>query len=154
MKKKDIETLLMNKKLVNAPLAGCTEEEILKLEDRIGLKLPGIYKEFLSAAGRESGRLFQGTVVHYTNLLEIQTWAKELLEENQNPMTLSDTSFVFSMHQGYEIRFFDVDMGENPPVFLWYEGMEDPTSAIQLFDTFEEFLLQEIEEHSSISWRD
>ncbi|PYY30023.1 Uncharacterized protein PIL02S_01625 [Paenibacillus illinoisensis] len=58
------------------------------------------------------------------------------------------------MHQGYEIRFFDVNMGENPPVFLWYEGMENPASAIKLFYTFEEFLLQEIEVHSSVSWRD
>lgn len=154
MKQEDIKTLLINKNLVNAPLVGCTEKEIFELEDRIGVKLPGMYKEFLLAAGRESGRLFQGTVVHYTNLLEIQVGAKELLEENHNPMTLSDTSFVFSMHQGYEIRFFDVSMGENPPVFLWYEGIENPASAIRLFDTFEEFLLQEIEEHSGVNWKD
>lgn len=154
MNQEDIKMLLKKKKLVNAPLIGCTEEEISQLENRIGFELPGMYREFLLAVGHESGRLFQGTVVHYPNLIEIQEWAKELLEEHNNPMSLPDTSFVFSMHQGYEIRFFDVSMGENPPVFLWYEGMENPASAIRLFDTFEEFLLQEIEDHSDISWRD
>lgn len=154
MKQEDIKILLMKNKLINTPLVGCTEEEIIKLEDRVGFKLPGMYKEFLFAVGHESGRLFQGTAVHYMNLIEIQEWAKELLEENNNPITLLNTSFVFSMHQGYEIRFFDVNMGENPPVFLWYEGMENPASAIKLFDTFEECLLQEIEDHSSVSWRD
>ncbi|GGJ05974.1 SMI1/KNR4 family protein [Paenibacillus hunanensis] len=153
MKQEDIEILLMKNKLINTPLVGCTQEEIIELEDRVGFKLPGVYKEFLLAAGHGSGRLFQGTIVHYINLIEIQEWAKELLEENNNPITLPNTSFVFSMHQGYEIRFFDVHMGENPPVFLWYEGMENPSSAVKLFDTFEEFLLQEIEDHSSVSWR-
>lgn len=154
MKQEDIKILLMKKKLINTPLVGCTEEEIIKLEDRIGFKLPGMYKEFLLAGGHGSGRLFQGTTVKYINLIEIQEWAKELLEENNNPITLPSTSFVFSMHQGYEIRFFDVNMGENPPVFLWYEGKRNPASAIKLSDTFEEFLLYEIEDHSNVNWGD
>ncbi|OWA33550.1 hypothetical protein B9G55_19505 [Saccharibacillus sp. O16] len=154
MNQEDLRTLLTNKKLVNTPLVGCTEQEVMALESKIGFKLPAVYKEFLFAVGHESGRLFQGTTVHYMNLIEIQEWARELLEENHSPMTLSNTSFVFSMHQGYEIRFFDVHMGENPPVFLWYEGMENPAAAMKLSDTFEEFLLQEIEDHSGVNWRD
>lgn len=154
MRQEDIKMLLKKKKLMNKPLVGCTEEEIIKLEEKVGLKLPETYKEFLLAVGHESGRLFQGTVVHYSNLIEIQKRAKELLEENNNPIALPNRSLVFSMHQGYEIRFFDINMGENPPVFLWYEGMGNPASAIRLFETFEEFLLQEIKDHSNVDWRD
>jgi len=154
MRQEDIKMLLKKKNLINKPLIGCTEEEIVKLEEKVGFKLPETYKQFLLAAGHESGRLFQGTVVHYIDLIEIQEWAKALLEENHNPIALPNSSFVFSMHQGYEIKFFDVDMGENPPVFLWYEGMENPASAIRLFETFDEFLLQEIKDHSNVDWRD
>ncbi|CAM4013436.1 SMI1/KNR4 family protein [Saccharibacillus endophyticus] len=154
MRQEDIELLLKKKNLINKPLIGCTEEEIVKLEEKVGFKLPETYKQFLLAAGHESGRLFQGTAVHYIDLIEIQEWAKELLEENHNPIALPNSSLVFSMHQGYEIKFFDVDMGENPPVFLWYEGMENPASAIRLFETFDEFLLQEIKDHSNVDWRD
>lgn len=46
MRQEDIKMLLKKKKLMNKPLVGCTEEEIMKLEEKVGLKLPETYKEF------------------------------------------------------------------------------------------------------------
>lgn len=134
------------------PFEGCSETEIKSLEQEMAIKLPGSYRQYLLAVGHNSGRLFQGTDMRFSQLKELQYEAKELLRENNHPILMPESSFVFSMHQGYEIKFFELSRGDNPPILEWYEG--STKGIITLFDTFEEFLSDSIYKHAAIKWPD
>lgn len=151
MNKAEILTVLKKKELQTLePFIGCTDDEIKQLENDIGCELPFTYREFLRAVGHASGKLFQGTEVHYSKLKEIQKYAKDLLEENNNPIILPETAFIFSLHQGYEIKYFELNGDQNPsPIYEWYEGSNKKN---MISTSFEEFLLGEIEKHAKINW--
>lgn len=72
---------------------------------------------------------------------------KELLRENNDSIVLPERAFVFSMHQGYEIRFFILNAEDNPPVVEWYEG--SAKGIVKLYDSFEEFLSDSIYQHAT-----
>ncbi|WP_307558039.1 SMI1/KNR4 family protein [Paenibacillus sp. V4I7] len=106
--------LLHKKELyTDRPFDGCSEAEIKLLEQEMGIRLPESYRQYLLAVDHYSGRLFQGADTEFSQLKELQDEAKELLRENNNPLVLSDSTFVFSIHQGYEIRFFKLNEGDN-----------------------------------------
>ncbi|NOV02956.1 SMI1/KNR4 family protein [Paenibacillus planticolens] len=145
--------LLHEKELyTDRPFHGCSEAEIKILEQEMGIKLPETYRQYLLAVGHYSGRLFQGTDTNFSQIKELQSETVELLRENNNPVVLPDSTFVFSMHQGYEIRFFKLNEGDNPPVMEWYEG--STKGIIKLYDSFEEFLSDSIYQHTVIRWLD
>src|SRR5207248_219520 len=90
----------------------CTEEEVRKLEQQVGLKLPQAYREFLLWMGHNGGGLLQGSDCFYQHLPRIQKGAVELLEEDGFPDPLPADAFVFLMHQGYQFDFFRVSEGD------------------------------------------
>lgn len=145
--------LLHEKELhTDRPFDGCNEAEIKLLEEEMGIKLPESYRQYLLAVGHYSGRLFQGTDTDFSQLKELQDEEKKLLLENNDPIVLPDRAFVFSMHQGYEIRFFKLNAGDYPPVMEWYEG--SAKGIVKLYDSFEEFLSDSIYQHAAIKWLD
>ncbi|BFT72603.1 hypothetical protein PAENIP36_40450 [Paenibacillus sp. P36] len=145
--------LLQEKELhTDRPFDGCSEAEIKLLEQEMGIRFPESYRQYLLAVGHYSGRLFQGTDMQFLQLKELQDEANKLLRENNNPVVLPAGTFVFSIHQGYEIRFFDLTEGENPPVMEWYEG--SMKGIVKLYDSFEEFLTDSIYQHTVIKWLD
>jgi hypothetical protein len=103
---------------------GCSEDEILSIEETIEKSLPGEYKDFLRVVGRKAAHFFEGTDVFYPEIMELNSYAKVLLKENQKPTIWLQNTFVFMMHQGYEIEYFYLDGTEDPLVFQWYEGQE------------------------------
>ncbi|OPH51906.1 hypothetical protein BC351_34405 [Paenibacillus ferrarius] len=108
--KSDYLLKLLHEKELNTdrPFDGCIEAEIKLLEQEMGIKLPESYRQYLLAVGHYSGRLFQGSDTSFSHLKEFQDEAKELIRENNNPVVLPDSTFTFSIHQGYEIRFFQI----------------------------------------------
>lgn len=149
MKSELLLKLLHDKELhSNRPFNGCNETEISLLEQEMGIRLPESYRQYLLAVGHHSGRLFQGTDMNFSQLRELQDEAKELLRENHNPVMLSERTFVFSMHQGYEIRFFNLNEGDNPPIMEWHEG--STKGIIKLYNSFEEFLFDSIYQHTAL----
>ncbi|WP_138756446.1 SMI1/KNR4 family protein [Paenibacillus sinopodophylli] len=153
MKSDHLLKLLHDKKLHTVrPFQGCSEKEITLLEQEMAIKLPASYRHYLLAVGHNSGRLFQGTDMGFSQLKELQYATKELLHENNQPILMPESSFVFSMHQGYEIRFFELRAGDNPPILEWYEGSKN--GIVTIFDTFEEFLSDSIYKHAATKWLD
>ena len=45
------------------PLCGCTPEEIRQLEQRLGVKLPSAYQEFLRMMGKGQVNFYGGQIV-------------------------------------------------------------------------------------------
>ncbi len=100
----------------------CTEEEVRSLEHQIGRSLPGAYREFLLWMGHSTGGLLRGSDYRYQDLISLQKWAVELMEEDGFPDPLPGDAFVFLMHQGYEFDFFRIGEGDDPPVYYFLEG--------------------------------
>lgn len=65
-------------------------------------------------------------------LLELNEWGAELLEENNVPLKLTSNDFVFWMSQGFMFCFFKLDEGENPPVYFYSEGKSRQVDFIRL----------------------
>lgn len=137
-----------NKLQTNIPFEGCTEAELSLLESEIGNKLPFAYQEFLLAAGHNHGKLFQGSDIEFSQLRDLQIEARELVRENNYPIILLENAFIFSMHQGYEIRFFELNGNDKSPVLEWYEGSDK--GIVMLSESFEDFLQTQIEQHSHV----
>lgn len=102
-------------------LVGCTAKEIDAVRSHFSRKLPAAYEEFLRLAGGGAGRLFCGSDIFYPRLLALQNFAKELLIENGESISLPVDAMVFFMHQGYEFCFL-LPVNEDPPVFQYVEG--------------------------------
>lgn len=128
----------------SANFNACNREEISKLEQQVGIKLPSAYQEFLQIMGKGAGQFLRGSDCFYPELLELQKAAIEILEENNFPQTLPQDAFVFFMHQGYQFSFFRLSEGENPPTYSYCEG-ESQQDFIQTHQRFSDFLATEIE---------
>lgn len=125
-------------------ISPCTEEEVSSLELQLGVSLPSAYREFLLWMGHGAGQLMQGSDCFFAQLLTIQEWAKELLQENSFPEKLPDDAFVFFMHQGYQFSFLRTTEGDDPPIYYFLED-EEQTSFIKIHEHYHEFLATEIE---------
>lgn len=121
----------------------CTEEEVLMLEHRLGLKLPKAYKEFLGWVGRKGGRLLNGYHWNHigNDLFDLQEEAHELLREMNFPKPLPSNAFVFlSNSQGYLYYFFKANAEDNPKVYYFGEIEEPLTNFECRFHSFLHFL--------------
>lgn len=132
----------------SSQIRGCTEKEVAKLEDQIGLKLPKAYKEFMIWAGNGLGTFEIGSEFYYDqDLVDLQRMANDLLLENNFPQKLPKDSFVFWGHQGYMFCFFLTSEGDDPPVHYYRESFEKDF-AWNYHRHFTDFLLVEMRDQA------
>jgi len=132
----------------------CTERQVVSLEQWHECALPQAYREFLFWMGSWGGGFLIGSHCFYGDLKNIQTWAKDLLQEDGFPGMLPEDAFVFWMHQGYQFYFFRSHEGEDPPIYYYLESVENEpaqTSFVQKFAHFSDFLFAAIEDHLKFS---
>ena len=141
----------------NVKLTGCTNEQIKEIENRLTSKLPLCYTEFLEIMGNYTDLEtslyktynysyvgFGGESVFYDNLIGIKKGFEELLEENgimESP--LKENDFIFFDHQGYIYAWFNLDEGDNPPVYGYsdgYKGGDFPKLTDSLLEFYEKYL--------------
>lgn len=127
---------------------GCSEQEIQKLEEAVGLSLPLAYKEFLDWAGNGLASFEVGSDFYYEqDLVDLQLAAREILEENNFPRKLPDDAYIFWMHNGYMFTFFCTSEGADPPVHFYRESFkEDFVWNHQAH--FTDFLITELKNHA------
>jgi SMI1 / KNR4 family (SUKH-1) len=119
---------------------GCTRRQIGEIEARLGVQLPNSYRRFLSRFGRDTDACaaLRGSDCCFSRLLDLRTWADQLLRESSAPFALHSQDFVFLMHQGYQFYFFRADgLSDDPPVFYFFEGWKQPE---QKFSTITDWL--------------
>ncbi|MDJ0717099.1 MAG: SMI1/KNR4 family protein [Prochloraceae cyanobacterium] len=139
-----LETSLANSEKIQ----GCSTEEIEIIESKFKLKLPTAYKDFLKICGYRAGKFYAGTDMFYPDILELRTYAENLLKENEVDFQLPEEAFVFSMHQGYQFDYFLADnQNDDPPVYYYLEGENLPE---KISESFSSFLLQSLEDHVRI----
>ncbi len=109
----------------------CTSDEINCLESKLKMKLPAAYRYFLEKMGHGFGDFYQGTDWTFDRLGQLLSEARLLLDECGSEFRLTDSSFVFSMHQGYSFLFFTGNEC-NPPVNVYVE-FEKPVVVANCF---------------------
>ncbi len=116
-------------------LEGCTPEQIEVLTRSLGRPLPKAYEEFLLAMGHRAGCFMQGTDTFWRHLSWLREAADELLREDSAP-PLPQSAFVFYMHQGYEFGFFDLEDGDDPPVYQYVQRWRAARPATSSFSDY------------------
>ena len=127
-------------------LLGCSEAEIMRLEEFFSLRLPESYKTFLTIMGHGAGFFMRGTDAFYPSLLKNREALSEVLTLDKDPFVLSTTTFVFSSHQGYIFHFFETSHEDQDPSVWGYR--EGELTRKKIDDTFTSFLLTAIEEEA------
>ena len=69
--------------------------------------------------------------------------AVELLKENESKLVLTDNDFVFWMSQGCIFCMFQLNEGNNPPVYFYNESGDD--RFLKISNTLTEFLINYLE---------
>lgn len=118
-----------------------SNEDISKIELKFKVSLPEVYKQFLHLMGKGAGEYMKGSSVFYDHLFSLREWAKELLIEN-NMEPLPETAFVFWMHQGYQAAYFNLNEGDDPPVYYFSEGQGNKSFQLKEKSLTDFFLAQ------------
>lgn len=102
--------------------------------------LPKSYVEFLLAMGNGTNNGFlRGHSCFFNELNSLNNWAKELLSDDNSPLSLHDKDVVFWMSQGCMFTFFNLDEGDNPPVYF-YKELSQQKDFMKISDSLTEFL--------------
>ena len=104
-----------------ASVRGCSDADIVALENELGVTLPRTYRSFLAKMGKSAGDFLCGTDFLYPDL-PLRRYAEDLLSDSEEPLALEPDDFVFAMHQGYSFLFFRCGISDDPPVFLYDEN--------------------------------
>ena len=95
-------------------LLGCTQDEVIKLEVKLGFLLPKAYQEFILLMGNGAGKFLRGSDCFFRDLPCLKTWAIALLEENNFPESLPEDAFVtFDNDRISQTRYFCVVRGRS-----------------------------------------
>lgn len=143
-----VKNQLIELKLVRQDeLLGCTRDDVIAIEQKLGISLPRAYQEFLLSMGHSAGQFLRGSDCFFKHLPQLQEWGVELLQENNFAESLPEDAFIFFMHQGYQFSFFLVSEGADPPTYSYCEGTNE-TSFIKSHESFSKFLATEVEIHA------
>lgn len=121
---------------------GLTRIEIENLEIILDKKLPNEFIHYLLEFGRNCGDLFScGQDIEVEKFVDYQTWAQEIIKEDNVPNFLDHNTFVFSFHQGYVFNYFKKE-GEQYKIYEYTEGKNE---SVMLFNSFSEMLSNHVE---------
>jgi hypothetical protein len=138
--------LTLLKSGIASPLSilGCTPEEIREVEEFWGVPLPAAYREFLAKMGRAAGDLFNGSDVHYPDMLGMREGLAEILEGHPYDLDLPDDAIIFLQTGGYEWLWIRSSEGGDPSVYELYEVNGPP--AVVRWDHFTDCVAHTIED--------
>ena len=102
------------------------------------LKLPEQYIKFMRYAG--NGQFWRGSSYSFFEVCRLKKYAEEILIENEFSHCLKDDDFVFWMHCGYMFYFFNLNEGDNPPVY-YYSECDNMTDFIKCSERFTDFII-------------
>ena len=80
-------------------LKGCTDQEILSIEDHFHVQLPNSYRDFLNVMGCCAGMFLAGSDFLFPKMFHFRAAAEEFLQIYRPEFLLPPTAFVFLSHQ-------------------------------------------------------
>jgi hypothetical protein len=116
---------------------GCTEQEVLSIEEHFRIQLPRCYRDFLTVMGRYAGDFLVGSDYSFPKLVQIGEGAVALLRRCLPRFTLPRTAFVFFSHQGYTYEWFKCQYrDDDPPVVMFTELEREPRMISNSFSAW------------------
>jgi hypothetical protein len=115
--------------VARAPLQGCTEEDLVRLERKFSLRLPQTYREFMLAMGRSAGDFLLQWDYSIDVVAGLRTNLDAAMQRCHVNTSTPASVFVFASHQHSIFFFFDTAMGDDPPVSLWCEKCKGTTAT-------------------------
>jgi len=95
----------------------CTPGEIEALEQKISLKLPAVYKEFLTWIGHSAGPFLRCLNCFYPSLVSLQQKARAMLTADACSSILAEEAFVCALVPGEGFAYMLPSEGDDPPVY-------------------------------------
>ncbi len=111
------------------------------MDDNNVSHLPSSYMDFLKAMGNGSDNFLRGESCFFNELSDLKEGAEELLTDDNSPLKLKNSDFIFWMSQGYMFAFFNLNEGDDPPVFF-YKELSEQKEFFKIADSFTEFLFK------------
>jgi hypothetical protein len=122
----------------DANILGCTKKELKLIQSITHVKFPSSYLVFLELMGKKAFFL-EGDSCFINELPFLNTWANEITSHHKHDIQLKEDDFVFWMSQGVMFCFFNLNEGEDPPIYCYKEGSNQET-FIKISETFTDFL--------------
>ncbi len=86
-----------------------------------------------------------GESCFFNDFYFLRNAAERLLKKNKLEVSLEADDFVFWMSQGVMFAFFNLNEGDNPPIYCYKEGFEQKTFE-KITNSFSEFLERKFDE--------
>ncbi|MFL5807563.1 MAG: SMI1/KNR4 family protein [Roseiflexaceae bacterium] len=113
------------------PTSGCTDAEVLSLEQHMDQTLPAAYREFLGWAGHDAGPIFSDLEDYtYDRIPDMQALAHELIDAYQFQTPLPEDALVFYVYDNVHFAFIRSGDGDDPTV---YHFVETPSTVTATF---------------------
>jgi len=129
-------------------IKGCDSVEIQKIEQKEDVSLPAAYVLFLQEIGKSAGDFLRGDDLYFPDMIGLKSGAKELIKESDATVELTDSDFVFADHHDYVYLYFDTNHSEDPPVYRYIEGDEEPE---KVFEHFSEWVESSVQDEISLA---
>lgn len=128
------ESMIASKYVSRSLFVGCTDNEIAEIERHAGGSLPVSFKAFLKVMGKQGNSFTAATRYTWKFLKVYRDWANEVIRENNSSYQIPKNAFVFACLDGW-FYFFMLDEGNDPPVYSFGEGEQEPSLDFQTFTT-------------------
>lgn len=115
------------------PVSGCTQDEVLALEERLSVKLPAAYVLFLQEVGKSPGDFLLGTHLALDKLEFLQRDISVVMAESG--ASLRGDGFCFASNPSYVFLWFRTGE-DDPAVHLYEEGWKDSRLAVPSFSSW------------------
>jgi hypothetical protein len=103
---------------------GMGQQEIAELTGR-DRHFPKSYVELMGILGHGTTAPFwNGQDFFCHSVSSLHEYALDTLKENEETIGLRDSDFVFWMSQGVLFAFFNINEGDDPPVYLYTEAIQ------------------------------
>jgi hypothetical protein len=102
----------------------CDEWEVRDLEQSLGIIFPAAYRAFLLCAGHGFAPFEGAQYALEDDFGQMQGSARRIMKDR-----LPDDAFAFFVHQGFVVRFFCLNDGDDPAVYEYVEYYGKPQIA-------------------------
>lgn len=125
---------------VQSQIEGASKAEVEHLQSYYRYKLPEAYIKFLFKMGKYANFL-AGELCFIDNLPISLPGSYNIFIANKADFEITEQQMVFSSSQGTACWFFNLDEGEDPPVYFYMEGIE-MDKPVKMTDSFSDYLLK------------
>jgi len=116
----------------------CTEEEVMKIEEQLGVKFPRSYREiYLILGEQEAFSLIDESSFEFPEYEKMRKGVEKIILNSAPDFTLDKNMFIVGcLIQNGIFYFFKLDEGDDPPIYRYQEGDKKYKMAAESCSSF------------------